>query len=409
MSKLAQLTFGSSLLRNILLAVLLFFLANNFIFTPLNLHAEESDNNQSPQYWLDKIAEYENKIKEAQGQQKTLASTIEVLNNQIYLTGVRISKTKSEIVNLQAQIEDLSTKITQLDKYLDVTSNVLNERIEETYKRSFFPSIQLLFVSHNFSDFFTRVKYLQTAQKHDKELMFSMEEAKQNFDKQKILKEEKQTELEELEAFLESQNAVLAQQKAGKEELLRITKNDEKRFQALLAQAKAEYQAIQSILAGNGDETEIGGVSEGEKIASIISGKSACSTGTHLHFEVVQNGAHTNPASWLLSQDVDWDLCGWYGCDDTFGFTGSWRWPVNGRPRITQGYGSTAYSRSGAYGGGPHTGIDLVADDLSILAVREGILYRGSIPCGGGTLRYVKVEHKDTDIATYYLHVNYIK
>ncbi|MCG2691486.1 hypothetical protein L6272_01520, partial [Microgenomates group bacterium] len=80
--------------------------------------------------------------------------------------------------------------------------------------------------------------------------------------------------------------------------------------------------------------------------------------------------------------------------------------PINGKPRITQGYGMTAYARSGAYGGGPHTGIDMVSDDLVVKAVKNGTLYRGSIGCRGKTLYYVKVE-QDNNMTAYYLHVNY--
>jgi murein DD-endopeptidase MepM/ murein hydrolase activator NlpD len=166
-------------------------------------------------------------------------------------------------------------------------------------------------------------------------------------------------------------------------------------------------EAIQSIIAGKGEETLVGEINLGGRIASIIIGTSACSTGTHLHFEVANNGANVNPASLLKSQDVDWDLCGWYGCDSPFSFSGSWDWPVNGRPRVTQGYGMTAYARSGAYGGREHSGLDMVSEDLMIKAVKEGKLYRGSIACGGGTLRYVRVEHKEDGYDTYYLHVNY--
>jgi len=166
--------------------------------------------------------------------------------------------------------------------------------------------------------------------------------------------------------------------------------------------------AIQSIIAGGGQEEKAGEVNEGTRIASIISGRSACSTGTHLHFEAGENGKNINPANYLKSQDADWDLCGWWpDCDGPFSFTGSWNWPVNGKPRITQGYGMTAYAKTGAYNGGPHTGIDMVSDDLVVKAVKAGTLYKGNIGCGGGVLRYVKVEQKDSNIATYYLHVNY--
>lgn len=43
--------------------------------------------------------------------------------------------------------------------------------------------------------------------------------------------------------------------------------------------------------------------------------------------------------------------------------------------------------------------------DLTVKAVKDGTLYTGAIGCGGKSLYYVKVEHKDSDLSTYYLHV----
>ncbi len=351
---------------------------------------------------------YQGLMEEAQGKEKTLASTIAYLDNRIYLTTTQISTTEQEIKVLDNQIADLTAKISTLDKTLDDVSKILSSRIKATYKRSKVKPIYLFFSSSGFSNFLNRIKYLQVAQENDREIMYKMEKSKLIYDQQKDLKQEKQEEQEQLKNQLVSQQATLQQQKTAKNELLRVTQNNEKRYQQLLAAARAEMEAIQSIIAGLGEEVEAGEVEEGEAIASIIQGASACSTGTHLHFEVVKDGARNNPAGYLKNKDVDWDLCGWWGdCDNTFSFSGDWNWPISGRPRITQGYGMTGYAKTGAYGGNPHTGIDMLSDSLTVKAVKDGELYRGSIACGGGTLRYVRVKHKDSDKETYYVHVNY--
>jgi murein DD-endopeptidase MepM/ murein hydrolase activator NlpD len=44
--------------------------------------------------------------------------------------------------------------------------------------------------------------------------------------------------------------------------------------------------------------------------------------------------------------------------------------------------------------------------NLSIKSVKDGKLFRGSIKCGSGLLRYVRVDHGE-GLNTYYLHVNY--
>lgn len=353
------------------------------------------------------IAELTGKIEEAQGKQKTLASTISYLNNKIRLTEAEIIQTQTEIGIIEKEVNVLGERISSLDISLDSLSEVLATRVEETYKRMYYKPLFVFFKPEFSSNVLTHLEYLKTLQGNDKKVLYEMEAARENFNQQKNIKEEKQAELENLQQVLGAQKTSLAQQKNGKQDLLNQTKNDEAAFQGMLQKALAELEAIQSIIAGLGKESEAGQINEGDKIATVISGPSACSTGTHLHFEIASGGAHSNPAGYLKQQDVGWDLCGWYGCDNPFSFSGSWNWPMESNIIITQGYGMTAFARSGYYGGNPHSGIDMTASNLSVKAVRGGKLYRGSIACGGGTLRYVRVDHDDSDIDSYYLHVNY--
>lgn len=361
---------------------------------------EEDELNQKKQ----EIEELEEKLENVQGQKQTLATTISYLNDRISLTQAQIDQTQSQLRKLQLEITSLNIQIEQLNASLDAVSKLLLNRIKQTYIRSRIKPMQSIIAMGDLSEMLTRYKYLQLTQKNDREILYQMETTRVDYNKQKIIKEEKQRELDELSEKLESQQANLAQQQQEKEVLLEITKNDEKRFQSELAQKIAELEAIQSIIAGKGDETEVGQVSKGDRIASVIPGPSTCSSGAHLHFEVAKDSTHRNPANYLSSKSVIWDN----SPDGPFDFSGSWDWPLSDSIRITQGYGMTFYAGTMRYyGGAPHTGIDMVNNnDYSVKSVDEGTLYRGAIPCRGGTLRYVRVEHDDS-LSSYYLHVNY--
>jgi peptidoglycan hydrolase CwlO-like protein len=386
------------------LFILLCLIIITIFLTKHSFTLAEDSCGQNMECWSQKIDEYTNKIQDLQGQQKTLASTISLLNSKINLTLVQISKTEQEITDLEDEIAKLSLKIGELEKSLTEISKVLTSRIGATYESSYIKPAYLLFSSDTFSSLLTSLKYLQVAQAHDKNLLFNMEKQKELFDEQKSLKEQKQKELEDLRKTLEDQKITLAKNKADKQALLEVTKNDEKKYQDMLAAARAELEAIQSIIAGKGQETEVGEVTKNQRIASIISGPSPCSSGTHLHFEVDKNGAHQDPTGWLKNIPVSWDN----SPDGQFSFSGSWDWPIDEPVRVTQGYGMTYWARIGWYGGGPHTGIDIDSETSNtVKAVQDGTLYRGSIACGGGTLRYVHVKHKDDGLDTYYLHVNY--
>lgn len=353
-----------------------------------------------------KQACWEQKIDDTQAKATTLTNTINLLNGQISLQQLQINQTLVEIRQLEEEITELSERIEGLGYSLDRLGTVLVERVRVQYKQSrAAPALRLL-GADTLSDLVNQMKYLVLAQRQTADTMEKTETQRQAYDEQKQLKEEKQLQLESKRQTLQVQQASLEQQKKDQQFLLTQTKSDEAKYQSELAKTLAELAAIQSIIAGKGSESKVKEVNQGDLIASIIVGASSCSTGSHLHFEVAKDGAHRDPASYLKSESIIWNN----SPDGSFGFSGGWDWPLNNAARVTQGYGMTYYARAGFYGGAPHTGIDMISKssgDYVVKAVRGGALYRGSIACGGGLLRYVKVDHKDDSEDTYYLHVNY--
>ncbi len=336
-------------------------------------------------------------------QRRTLEGEVKRFNTAIIITTTRILSTSKEIENLEKEIASLTTKIGQLDLSLEEVSKILAKRIVQTYKKARIEPLVLFLSSKDFSEFVMHYKYLRVAQLHDRNLMIQMETARANFEDQKNLKEKKQSELEAAKKKLESQKILLTQQKEDKDRLLKETQANEARYQSLLAASKAEIEAIQGIIAGKGQEVEVGKVSQGARIATVISGASACSTGTHLHFQVVKGNEVKNPFDYLKNINLIDDSGG-----DPHEGRGNWDWPLNEPIKFNQGFGAnTSAIRARIVWYDFHTGIDIVSEDRTVKAVKSGTLYRGAIGCGGGTLRYVRVAHEDSDLNTYYLHVNY--
>jgi peptidoglycan hydrolase CwlO-like protein len=342
------------------------------------------------------------KINSNRQEQTTLKQTISTLNSKINLTQGQINQTLVEISTLENEIGILGGVLDKVNQSILDLSKIYQARVRESFRRSRVNQNLQIFGSDNFGDFLAKLKYMSTIKTKDQLILKELDNSRQDYDQRRQTKVNKQQEIEKLRKTLESQKKTLDTQQKDKQNLLSQTANDEKKFQALLTKARAELAAIESIIAGKGTESEVKDVSVGEKVASVIQGSSACSTGTHLHFEVVQNGSHQSPSSFLKSQDIQWDN----QPDGSFPLTGSWDWPLNEKVRITQGYGHTAYSSR--YTGDVHTGIDMNSTSNSdVKSVRNGKLFRGSIPCGGGTLKYVHVKHSDDKFDTFYLHVNY--
>ena len=371
----------------------------------------QRDLNTNQQYLEECINLWGGIITEKGKQITTLRAELERFNASIAITTAQIYRTINEIEKLEQEIAALTAKIGRLDISLDQISQILIKRISETYKKGKIETFSLFLSSKSFSEFTNRYKYLRVMQLHDRKLMIQMESVRTSFEDQKTLKEEKQDELEVAKKKLESQKILLARQKADRERLLETTKNDERRYQSLLAQARAELIAIKGILAGQGKEVKVGSVSEGQKIASLIQGSSCNSSGTHLHFMISQGSDTYNPFNYLMG-GISYENCSGSSCGsgdgDLFNPGGSWNWPINLPIKFNQGYGKT-WAIDHTWVGRVydfHNGIDIVSDSLDVKAVKSGTLYQG-IYEGGCNLTYVRVDNDDSNLDTYYLHVNY--
>jgi len=348
----------------------------------------------------DEIKKYEKEIGKLQIQANTLSNQIAQYDAQIRLTTLKITET-------QEKIELLGGRITQLEGSLGALTEAFTSRAKETYKMARLSDpIIFLLSAQDLNEVVSRFHYLKKIQEDDRDLMIRLQSAQTTY------KEEKSTQ-EELQDQLEVQKQDLDTQKAAKANLLAVTKNDEKRYQSLLAAAKAEYEAIQAILAGKGEEEEAGTVNQGERIASVIQGGSCNSSGSHLHFMVSQGSTALNPFSYL--KGISFENCSGSSCGsgdgDAFNPSGSWDWPISAPIKFSQGYGSTWAIQHSWVGRiySFHNGIDINSDSSSeVRAVRAGTLYRGSYTgYAGCRLRYVRVDHDDSDLDTLYLHINY--
>lgn len=362
----------------------------------------------------DEIKELEKKVSELRGKSTTLLSEISVMDNQIKLTQLRINATKQELSELIVDIETATKKILTLEESLHKVTKILVSRVVATYEIASMQPIQVLLSSNNISDYLKRASYLRVVQAHDKRLLYDMQQAKNDYANQKEIYEGKKRKVESLKQQLEGYTVELDTQKKSKQSLLDVTRNDEKRYQNLLARARAEFEAIQGIVAGNGQETEAGVVPEGKVIASVIVGPSCNSSGEHLHFIVSRNGNTENPFNYLQG-GIDFENCTGSSCGssdgDPFNPAGNWNWPIQPKIRYYQGYGQTWAVRYTYVGRiyNFHNGIDIDGSSLDVKAVKEGVLYQGSYAGSGGCrLRYVRVHQNDSGLDTFYLHVNYV-
>ncbi len=406
------------------LRAILFCFLLSFFWLPAKSFAVECDPNQPVPSDVNLLGSYiaacQQKVLEKQGQALTLKAVLDVLNSKIRLTQAQIKQTTAQIVSLEKDVATLSTVLTDLDKTLAELTKVYLARVRESYLRRDPAPLTLFFSSDSFAKFFTRIRYLSVVKARDQLIISEMETARLNYDAQKNVKIRKQQEVEELKTRLTNQQVNLAAQQRSKNDLLIQTRNDEARYQSLIARAQEELEAINAIIARpcRESKTEVRDVSQGEVIAHLIEGQSCNSGGTHLHFivadRITDKTIVKNPFSFLKAIDDYYNCSGIVDkkcvASDPFNPTGKWDWPLSPTIQLNQGYGETWAVRNTWVGGiyRFHNGLDIEGSNLDVKAVQPGKLYRdtyvGSDNC---SLQYVCVDHKDSDVDTFYLHVNY--
>lgn len=344
---------------------------------------------------------FSNKVTQLNEQKKTISSQIDQFNTQIKLTQLKIADAESSIAQLEKEIGVLGFRIGYVSENIEKLEELVKKRIVATYQQSFVSNFELLVASNDFSDLILKLQYLKQVQENDKKILASLQETRANYANQKDERETKQAAIEENKNKLLGLRTSLDAQKFEKESFLKVTKNDEARYQNLLIQAQAE----RAIVFGGGTETFLRDVKQGDSIGSIAvhSVSPGCSSGDHLHFEVHKNGAVDNPNNYLKSGAFQYAS----GYDESYygsvNPSGNLAWPLNETVIIHQGYGSHPFAQS-IYPSGLHAGIDMYHSSRTVKAVKDGKLFGGSYKCSNGTLLYAKVEHND-GLVTWYLHM----
>jgi hypothetical protein len=174
------------------------------------------------------------------------------MDNQIKLTEYRIDATQQQITDLTLDIDSATKRIDNLEGSLNNVTKTLLNRIVATYQLGGAGTMEILLASSDVDDLVSRANYLRLVQAHDKQLLYDTQQARSDYQNQKLIFEDKKKKIETLKAQLEDYNKQLDIDKETKQKLLAVTKNDEARYQKLLAEARAQISSFKSFASFQG-------------------------------------------------------------------------------------------------------------------------------------------------------------
>jgi peptidoglycan hydrolase CwlO-like protein len=226
--------------------ILLLVLFTTTILSPAHVFGQSTEDIEN------QIAQYTKKLNELGTAKNTLSNQITLLDSQYQLTLLKITQTENSIKTLEKEIAGLGVEIGKLEKQINQLSTTYIRQIVQSYKlQKKYPSFAYAF-SDNINTFLEQHQYFSSIQANSKQNLIDLETVRYNYDTQKTAKEKKQTELETLQKTLASQKLSLNNQKIAKSRLLESTKNDEKKYQQLLAEAQSQLAALKNFSSSAG-------------------------------------------------------------------------------------------------------------------------------------------------------------
>lgn len=229
--------------KTIFLIVAPLFIFVYILFSPTKniiIHAQTEQ--EKMEKLSNEIIQYEEEIAKLKSQAGTLSNQIAQFDTQIRLTSLKISQTEEKIRLLGGRID-------KLEGSLQALSNAFSSRVVESYKiERLHEPFMMLIMASDLKSAFTSYRYLEKIQKSDGDLMLRLENTQVAFNEEK-------SNQEDLQKQLNDQKNVLGAQKSAKSTLLEQTRNDEKRYQSLLKEAKAQLAAFRRFVTVNGGAT----------------------------------------------------------------------------------------------------------------------------------------------------------
>jgi murein DD-endopeptidase MepM/ murein hydrolase activator NlpD len=343
------------------IALMLFILILSPIYaaTESELRRRIGERNKEIEQLEVEIAAYQKSLSSTSEKSKTLQNEVARVETQIKKLNSDIRLTQSRVAAAELHIEELDSAIQQKENQVALQRSALAQTIQTIYRHDENSFLEIVLLHEKTSNFFG---YVETIQKFEQSIyndLTSLRETKTILEEEHASRIQQKEELSLLNRELNFRHAIEEDTKNEKKVLLSTTRNEEKRYQQLLAERSIKREEMLNEIQRTEDE-----------LRALI-----------------------NPSSIPQANQ------------------GILAWPLKGGVALTQSFGITPDSKI-LYNGKPHNGIDLQASvGTKLYAAESGIIKEiGNTDAFPGCLSYGKwilIEHTN-NLATLYAHLSQI-
>lgn len=283
----------------------------NFSFAQVdvqNLQSQITERNSRLSDIEKEIAQYESALKEVGAEKSTLQNAINQLTLERKKVQADISYTENKISSTDLTINKLSLEITDAETRIAKNEEAIRAILQTVHTGDDESFIEVFLRQENLSEFWNEFEELEQVREDMSKKIAYLSDTKSTLETKQGQNKIERTTLLSLKDQYDDQQSILAGNRATKAELLSATKNEEATYQTLLQNKKDARDKL---------------VAEVRDIESQI--------------------------KFILDPN-------------TIPVKGSavFQWPLS-NPYITQYFGYTKFALSGAYGGSQHNGMDLGA------------------------------------------------
>lgn len=248
--------------KAVVLTAVFYYLIFSLINSRFSLAAQNEEERKQLEIQLEQleaqIEEYQNTVDKYRSQGKSLEGEVKRLNAQIAKLNLQIKSVNLTLSKLDSEIEDTKEKIVVTENEMDKNKRILSNAIQRIYTNENLGMMEVLLRKPKLSDFFNDMKDLIDVQESIKESLEKIIDLRVDLVEKKEQLAIKKDDAESLKKYRLSQKVIAGGVKQEKDNLLKVTKGQESKYQELVKQTQKTAAQIRSRifeLLGGGEMT----------------------------------------------------------------------------------------------------------------------------------------------------------